>query len=219
MSFMLAIETSSHPFSVALGQEGRCLTKASGDNLLALVQQVLRDLNAEIEDLDSVAVCTGPGGLGAVRTGVAFANALAWSLNLPIWPVMSFTLLGHTVWQERHMQTLCFTHAADGQCYGGLYDGDACLKAPLVCSFGTLPDVVSKLLSHTEARSLCVAGRRRIDVLAHLETFSDKVALNIEIERPFASASFSLWHSLGSRLGMSSAPILPVNEQTKPFCS
>ncbi len=51
--------------------------------LAPLTTEVLTQSKLSYADLDAVAYTAGPGLMGALLTGAAFARSLAWSLNLP----------------------------------------------------------------------------------------------------------------------------------------
>jgi tRNA N6-adenosine threonylcarbamoyltransferase len=52
-----------------------------------VVREALGGAGADLADVDAVAVTTGPGLIGALLVGVAFAKALAWARRLPLVPV------------------------------------------------------------------------------------------------------------------------------------
>jgi N6-L-threonylcarbamoyladenine synthase len=52
-----------------------------------VIREALDDSNAELGDVELVAVTTGPGLIGALLVGVAAAKALAWAKRLPLAPV------------------------------------------------------------------------------------------------------------------------------------
>lgn len=56
-------------------------------HLFPLVERALRDANAEWRDVESVAVTSGPGLIGALLVGVAGAQGLAYGLGIPLLPV------------------------------------------------------------------------------------------------------------------------------------
>ena len=55
--------------------------------LLPAVRRALEEADAELEDLDRVAVTQGPGLVGALLIGVSAAKSLAWARRLPLVPV------------------------------------------------------------------------------------------------------------------------------------
>src|SRR5881409_1026736 len=58
---------------------------------LELVSPVIREAlaqgGADLDDVDTVAVTTGPGLIGALLVGLSAAKALAWARRLPLVPV------------------------------------------------------------------------------------------------------------------------------------
>jgi N6-L-threonylcarbamoyladenine synthase len=52
-----------------------------------VIQEALREANATLDDVDTVAVTTRPGLIGALLVGVSAAKALAWARRLPLVPV------------------------------------------------------------------------------------------------------------------------------------
>jgi N6-L-threonylcarbamoyladenine synthase len=52
-----------------------------------VIQEALRDAGATRDDVESVAVTTRPGLIGALLVGVSAAKALAWARRLPLVPV------------------------------------------------------------------------------------------------------------------------------------
>jgi N6-L-threonylcarbamoyladenine synthase len=52
-----------------------------------VLQEALREAGATLDDVETVAVATHPGLIGALLVGVAAAKALAWARRLPLVPV------------------------------------------------------------------------------------------------------------------------------------
>ena len=52
-----------------------------------VIQEALREANATLDDVETVAVTTRPGLIGALLVGVSAAKALAWARRLPLVPV------------------------------------------------------------------------------------------------------------------------------------
>jgi len=53
-------------------------------NLLPVTRAALEQAGIQQEELDAIAVTSGPGLAGALLTGVSFAKALAWALDKPL---------------------------------------------------------------------------------------------------------------------------------------
>jgi N6-L-threonylcarbamoyladenine synthase len=62
-------------------------------DICGVVEAALAEAGAQTADVDAVAVTQGPGLVGSLLVGVAFAKTFAWALGLPIVPVHH--LAGH----------------------------------------------------------------------------------------------------------------------------
>ncbi len=62
-------------------------------DICGVVERALGDASASLSDVDAVAVTQGPGLVGSLLVGVAFAKSLAWSHGIPLVPVHH--LAGH----------------------------------------------------------------------------------------------------------------------------
>lgn len=52
--------------------------------LLSLIDKLLKQNNLEYKDLKGIEVATGPGSFTGLRVGVSVANALGYSLGIPV---------------------------------------------------------------------------------------------------------------------------------------
>ena len=79
--------TSRDQTSVALvvnGKVKKLVEPVRAQDLQKLTDELLRSAKAEIEQIDAVAVLTGPGSYTGTRMGVVAANTLGWLLDKPI---------------------------------------------------------------------------------------------------------------------------------------
>ena len=89
---ILALETSTKNCSVALleGQELKVLIEAQSDQYIhseklhLFIEEALKQAQIGPQDLEAVAVGSGPGSYTGLRIGVSTAKALAYSLNIPL---------------------------------------------------------------------------------------------------------------------------------------
>jgi tRNA threonylcarbamoyl adenosine modification protein YeaZ len=164
MSVTLAIETSSIAFGIALSRDGEVLAERtlrrddpSYDGLAPLVAATIDPVGG-FDGVDVVAVDVGPGNLASVRSGVAYANGLAFSLGRPIFAASSLELLAL---ESGASTVLCLRDAGAGRVYAALtHDGAVQLR------HGPFEPVVLALASALP--ELAVAGVRRGDVVALL---------------------------------------------------
>jgi tRNA threonylcarbamoyl adenosine modification protein YeaZ len=87
----LLIDTTEDKSQVALIKGGKILAYkifqahfAHSEKLLLEISKLLKQGKAKLDDLKIVIVITGPGFFTGCRVGAASANALAFSLNIPV---------------------------------------------------------------------------------------------------------------------------------------
>ncbi|MBI3485341.1 tRNA (adenosine(37)-N6)-threonylcarbamoyltransferase complex dimerization subunit type 1 TsaB [Candidatus Daviesbacteria bacterium] len=75
---------------VKLKKDAKIIDQLSDQNewgsqvLLPLIQKLLKKNSLEFKDLKAIEVETGPGSFTGLKVGVAVANALAFSLKIPV---------------------------------------------------------------------------------------------------------------------------------------
>ena len=100
MANILCIETSAAVCSVALAVNGETVAVRESDsgrnhtgNIGVFADEILRANNMGPEDLDAVAVSSGPGSYTGLRIGVSFAKGLCYGLQIPLIAVGSLESL------------------------------------------------------------------------------------------------------------------------------
>ncbi len=53
-------------------------------DVLQLIDQIIKEHDVTLHDLTAIEVMTGPGSFTGLRVGVAVANALSYSLSIPV---------------------------------------------------------------------------------------------------------------------------------------
>lgn len=93
---LLAVDTSNKVASVALFQDDVFIEEKRNDcqlthseTLLPLIDELLKEKNITIKDIDMFAVCIGPGSFTGIRIGVATVKGMAQALNKKIISVTS----------------------------------------------------------------------------------------------------------------------------------
>lgn len=168
MSVFLAIETSSNFSAVALSVDGGVVFNSAtrpdpvpNAELGAMVAEALRAGGVTVRDLTAVGVDTGPGGLGAVRGGVAFANALTYGLGVPVKGFSFFEIVGRQLAGRTDAAVIGAVPAAGENVYLGLYRNGRVERA----RFGEPKDIAGTFSDVAEA---LVAGRVRTKVAGWL---------------------------------------------------
>ena len=91
MALILNLETATQVCSVALAKDGELLSlrelnekNVHAEVLTPFVQEVMKEANLNLADLDAVAVSQGPGSYTGLRIGVSTAKGLCYSLDIPL---------------------------------------------------------------------------------------------------------------------------------------
>ena len=88
---ILQINTTDRTkISIKLKDKDQVIEELSDENeygsqvLLGLIEQILKQRRLEFKDLKGIEVETGPGSFTGIRVGVSVANALGFSLGIPV---------------------------------------------------------------------------------------------------------------------------------------
>ena len=100
MACILNIETATDICSVAIGKEGKLLhqemeteTYAHTRVLTLLIDRCLEAAQIKMQDLDALAISSGPGSYTALRVGTATAKGICYALDLPLISIPTLQLL------------------------------------------------------------------------------------------------------------------------------
>lgn len=87
---ILAFESSAKPASVALVRDGALLSQYSqvsalthSRTLLPMAEDMLKNAELKLSDVDLLAVAHGPGSFTGIRIGVSAVKGLAWAADKP----------------------------------------------------------------------------------------------------------------------------------------
>ncbi len=91
MALIVNIETATRICSTALASDGKVLSQKESDegrshasNLTVFIQELLKERDLRISDIDAVAVSKGPGSYTGLRIGVSTAKGLAYAAGIPL---------------------------------------------------------------------------------------------------------------------------------------
>ncbi len=91
MALILNIETSTEVCSVCLAKDGEVIAvkesfegKTHAKLLTVFIEELLKENNLKVKNMDAIAVSMGPGSYTGLRIGVSTAKGLAYAANLPL---------------------------------------------------------------------------------------------------------------------------------------
>lgn len=128
---ILAFETSAKAASTALLEHGKLLGESyqntgltHSQTLLVMAEDMLKQCGRTPQDVEAVAVASGPGSFTGVRIGVAAAKGYAWGKNIPCYGVSTLEAMAQTlgIWSGY----LCpVMDARRSQVYNALFHADS----------------------------------------------------------------------------------------------
>lgn len=91
MAYIISIETATPVCSVALHRDGELLALRESDdqrkhaeNITVFVDEVVKEANIPIQDINAIAISKGPGSYTGLRIGVSAAKGLCYGLSIPL---------------------------------------------------------------------------------------------------------------------------------------
>lgn len=99
---ILSISTSTNICSVSLGNENTIIkelsindAKTHSENLMPLIDKLLKTTNYSLKDISYLACDVGPGSFTGIRIGIATIKAISEVHNIPIVPISSLQALSY----------------------------------------------------------------------------------------------------------------------------
>lgn len=129
---ILAIDTATEACSVALLTDGRCqeifeiIPRQHTERVLPMVDELLKQADLSLSQLDALAFNCGPGSFTGVRVGTSVTQGLAFSSHLPVIPVSSLAALAQLAFrEEKKEKVLSAIDARMNEMYWGCYQLEA----------------------------------------------------------------------------------------------
>ena len=124
---ILGISTSSNIASVAINSDTECIkelninnNKTHSETLVPLIDELLKETNIKLQDINLIACDNGPGSFTGIRIGVATVKALAEVKKIPVVGVSSLEGLAYNV--EGFDYICSILDARNNQVYSAIFD-------------------------------------------------------------------------------------------------
>ena len=124
---LLALETTAKAASCAVLDNGVPLATAwqatgltHSRTLLPMVEDMLKNSELKLQDMDAIAVAAGPGSFTGLRIGIAGVKGLAWAADKPCVPVSTLEAMA---WPLCHLEGIivCAMDARRQQIYNAVF--------------------------------------------------------------------------------------------------
>ena len=130
---ILAIDTSSEICGVAILEDEKLKDDNSlnngrthSENLMPLVDEILKRNNLKLQDINLIACNCGPGSFTGIRIGVSAVKALSEVFNIPVAEVTSLESLSKNITESETKVALI--DCKNNQVYCGIFDNNNILK-------------------------------------------------------------------------------------------
>ena len=131
MALILCLETATTNCSVALSKDGALLALkedksnnySHAEKLHIFIDEILKENNLSVANLDAIAVSKGPGSYTGLRIGVSTAKGLCFSLNIPLIAIATLASLAAQVKPENAF-VIPMLDARRMEVYSAVFDGE-----------------------------------------------------------------------------------------------
>lgn len=128
---ILAIETSALVASAAIIEDKKLIAEYTmnyklthSQTILPMIQEICSRVELDLQTLDYIACCSGPGSFTGLRIGAATAKGLAHGLNIPIVPVPTLDALAYNIFNTNKI--ICpIMDARRQQAYSAFYQWES----------------------------------------------------------------------------------------------
>lgn len=91
--------------------------QTQSENMVPEIDKMLKKHNFTRKDIDGVITAIGPGSYTGVRISLTIAKVIAYSLDVPVYPVSSLRVL-----KEDDKPSICVINARSGRSYFGVFE-------------------------------------------------------------------------------------------------
>lgn len=179
MTTVLTIDTSSPNCAVALRVDEVLIERISeaqrqsAQRILPMISECLSEAGKGLSDLDFMVVVAGPGSFTGVRIGVAVAQGLCLTADIPVVPLSSLALVAlASLSDSKSAGVLVSEPAREGEVYFAAYRRSSALGVELIGREQVAPIAELKALpEELRSEEWCLAGKawdERAAILAQL---------------------------------------------------
>lgn len=126
---ILSVDTSSSVCAVSILENDKIINekivdngRTHSENFMSLLDEVLKESNIDLDDIDLIACCVGPGSFTGIRIGIASIKAIAEIKQIPIVSVTSLESLAYNVEKVDKEVIISMIDARNNQVYAGVFD-------------------------------------------------------------------------------------------------
>ncbi len=169
---ILAIECTHEALSAAVSRSGVVTEavcaewKKAAESLVPLVEQVMTESRIKRQELECIAISSGPGSFTALRIGMSVAKGIAYGLGMPLQPVPTMPAMAASLRAAAGM-VMAVIPARKGEYYYASYRSED-LSSGLwhdEVHRGSAADVAAATAVLARSGEAVVVGRRLIELI------------------------------------------------------
>ncbi len=168
---ILAIECTHEALSAAVSRSGVVTEavcaewKKAAESLVPLVEQVMIESRIKRQELERIAISSGPGSFTALRIGMSVAKGIAYGLGIPLVPVPTLPTMAASL-RAADGIVMAVIPARKGEYYYASYRSEDLSSGvwPDEVERGSTTDVVSAAAVLARSGEVVVVGRRLIEL-------------------------------------------------------
>jgi len=186
---ILAIETAVEKVGVALGDSRGIAASVSlssdrrhAESLTPMIEFACSHAGMSLSDVSAIAVDIGPGLFTGMRVGIATAEMLAWSLDVPVVPVCSLDIVAASLWHAEDT-VVAALDARRGELYWAMYRPDVVNKKmiPITSPVVSSPEDMIVEVNDRGEPVWCVGSgfvryRNDVELITHAQFAPDALA-------------------------------------------
>ena len=165
---ILALETSAKSVSCAVTEDGfvlasayQCTGLTHSRTLMPMVEDLLKNAELTLDQIDRIAIAAGPGSFTGLRIGIAAVKGLAWAADKPCCAVSTLYAMAQNV---RHMDGLIIgaMDARRNQIYNALFEAKGGVLARLCADRAIGLDELCEELKGDSRRAIVLGDGGRL---------------------------------------------------------
>jgi tRNA threonylcarbamoyladenosine biosynthesis protein TsaB len=159
---ILAVDTALGACSAAVldggtvGHRLAVMERGHAEALAPMVQALMHDAGIFFQDLERLAITTGPGTFTGQRVGIAFMRGLRLALKIPLVGVTTLEAMAAAALDETGAEIAAVLHDAKrDEVYAGVYAQGTTLLAPALLRF---EDALTFIRRNADGKRIALAG-------------------------------------------------------------
>lgn len=188
---ILAFDSSNQPLSVALIENDTLITEQTINmkrnhsiQLMPAIEEALKQAKWTLDDIDRIAVASGPGSYTGLRIAVTIAKSLSWARDIELVGISSLQVLAANSFQKESTKIVPLFDARRQNIYTGLYERNAKGELTQVTSDTHMPAAQWAEYLAKQEGTFELVGQ---DANLFKELFKEKLGDRVQIANPAQS--------------------------------